>query len=385
MAGAYILGIESSCDETAASVVFAGERVVSNVVFSQIAAHQPYGGVVPELASREHLKAIVPVVRKALADAGKTYQSIDALAVTQGPGLAGALLVGIGYAKALAFALDKPLIAVNHLEGHIHAVLLEERQQNNREMNFPVLALVVSGGHTHLYLAEQREEHWSYQNIGHTRDDAAGEAFDKVAKLLGLGYPGGPIIDKLSTHGDATAINFPPSQLKHRDRRDVKEKDSSAQAAEPRFDFSYSGIKTAVLRYVEVHDMKASIDARRKALAGIEKPKLEDYLLHSDGKTLNLMASFQRALVGDLVAKTLAAARACNAATLFVTGGVAANHELRQRFEQDAAMEGVPVYFPSRPLSTDNAAMIAAAAYPKFLARDFADMDFSAEAGMVLG
>ena len=160
MAGAYILGIESSCDETAASVVYAGERVVSNVVFSQIAAHQPYGGVVPELASREHLKAIVPVVRKALADAGQTYQSIDALAVTQGPGLAGALLVGIGYAKALAFALDKPLIAVNHLEGHIHAVLLEERQKNNREMSFPVLAFVVSGGHTHLYLAEQREEHW---------------------------------------------------------------------------------------------------------------------------------------------------------------------------------------------------------------------------------
>ncbi len=390
MAGAYILGIESSCDETAASVVYSGERVVSNVVFSQIAAHQPYGGVVPELASREHLKAIVPVVRKALADAGHTYQSIDALAVTRGPGLAGALLVGIGYAKALSFALDKPLIAVNHLEGHIHAVLLEERQKNNREMNFPVLALVVSGGHTHLYLAEQREEHWSYQNIGHTRDDAAGEAFDKVAKLLGLGYPGGPIIDKLSTHGDPTAVNFPPSQLKHPDRRDVKErnakeKDRSDAPAEPRFDFSYSGIKTAVLRYVEVHDMKSSIDARRKALAGIEEPKLEDYLLHCDRKTLNLVGSFQRALVGDLVTKTLTAARACNAATLFVTGGVAANNELRQRFEQDAAMEGLPVYFPSRPLSTDNAAMIAAAAYPKFLARDFAGMDFSAEAGMVLG
>jgi N6-L-threonylcarbamoyladenine synthase len=381
MAGAYILGIESSCDETAASVVYAGEKVISNIVFSQIVAHQPYGGVVPELASREHLKAIVPVVRKALADAGQTYQSIDALAVTQGPGLAGALLVGIGYAKALAFALDKPLIAVNHLEGHIHAVLLEERQQANREMNFPVLALVVSGGHTHLYLAEQHGEHWSYQNIGHTRDDAAGEAFDKVAKLLALGYPGGPVIDKLSTHGDPTAVKFPPAQLKHRDR---KEKDTSGEGR-PRFDFSYSGIKTAVLRYVEVHDMKASIEARRKVLASIEKPKLEDYLLHCDRKTLNLVASFQRALVSDLVAKTLAAARACNVATLFVTGGVAANNELRQRFEQDAAMEGLPVFFPSRPLSTDNAAMIAAAAYPKFLAHDFAAMDFSAEAGMVLG
>jgi tRNA N6-adenosine threonylcarbamoyltransferase len=379
MAGAYILGIESSCDETAASVVYAGERVVSNVIFSQIDAHQPYGGVVPELASREHLKAIVPVVRKALADAGQTYQSIDALAVTQGPGLAGALLVGIGYAKALAFALDKPLIAVNHLEGHIHAVLLEERQKNNREMNFPVLALVVSGGHTHLYLAEQRDEHWSYQNIGHTRDDAAGEAFDKVAKLLGLGYPGGPIIDRLSTHGDSTAVKFPPAQLKHRDR-----KDRSDDTEGPRFDFSYSGIKTAVLRYVEVHEMRTSIEARRKALSTIAKPRLEDYLLHCDRKTLDLVASFQRALVGDLVMKTLAAARACNAATLFVTGGVAANNELRQRFEQDAAMEGLPVYFPSRPLSTDNAAMIAAAAYPKLLAREFAAMDFSAEAGMAL-
>src|SRR6476659_6829054 len=219
MAGAYILGIESSCDETAASVVYAGEKVVSNVIFSQIAAHQPYGGVVPELASREHLKAIVPVVRKALADAGHTYQSIDALAVTQGPGLAGALLVGISYAKALAFALEKPLIAVNHLEGHIHAVLLEERQKGNRELLFPVLALVVSGGHTHLYLAELRGESWSYENIGHARDDAAGEAFDKVAKLLGLGYPGGPVIDRLSTHGDPQAVKFATTQIKHPDRR----------------------------------------------------------------------------------------------------------------------------------------------------------------------
>ena len=175
----FILGIESSCDETAAAVVRSGEEVISNVVFSQIATHQPYGGVVPELASREHLRAIVPVVRKALAEAGQTYQSIDALAVTQGPGLAGALLVGISYAKALAFALDKPLIAVNHLEGHIHAVLLEERQKGNHEIAFPVLALVVSGGHTHLYLAEEKNTGWSYQNIGHTRDDAAGEALTR--------------------------------------------------------------------------------------------------------------------------------------------------------------------------------------------------------------
>src|ERR1700732_3472386 len=219
MPDAYILGIESSCDETAAAVVRSGEQLISNVVASQIATHQPYGGVVPELASREHLRAIVPVVRQALAEAKHTYDSVDAIAVTQGPGLAGALLVGISYAKALAFALDKPLIAVNHLEGHIHAVLLElrqnkERQKGDRELQFPVLALVVSGGHTHLYLASQNADSWTYENIGHTRDDAAGEAFDKVAKLLGLGYPGGPVIDRLSPHGDADAVRFPPAQIK---------------------------------------------------------------------------------------------------------------------------------------------------------------------------
>ena len=382
MSSAHILGIESSCDETAAAVVRAGEQIVSNVVFSQIATHQPYGGVVPELASREHLRAIVPVVRKALAGAGQTYQSLDALAVTQGPGLAGALLVGISYAKALAFALDKPLIAVNHLEGHIHAVLLEERQKGNHQVNFPLLALVVSGGHTHLYLAQQRADAWSYQNIGHTRDDAAGEAFDKVAKLLGLGYPGGPVIDKLSGHGDPTAVLFPPSQIKHPDRRDKR--NASEPGDHPRFDFSYSGIKTAVLRYVETHNLQASIAARRNALAAIPRPQVEDYLAHADQQALDLVASFQRAMVEDLVGKTLAAAQAYDIATLFVTGGVAANQELRRRFEHQAAVQGLPVFFPSRPLSTDNAAMIAAAAYPKFLAGDFAPMDFSADAGMAL-
>ena len=379
MADTYILGIESSCDETAAAVVCSGERIASNVVFSQIATHQPYGGVVPELASREHLRAIVPVVRKALTDAGRTYNSIDALAVTQGPGLAGALLVGISYAKALAFALDKPLIAVNHLEGHIHAVLLEERQKGNYQINFPVLALVVSGGHTHLYRAEARGNSWSYENIGQTRDDAAGEAFDKVAKLLGLGYPGGPIIDRLSGHGNPRAVQFTLSQIKHRDRRS---RPSGKDL--PRFDFSYSGIKTAVLRYVETHQMQASIAARQKSLAAIAKPSLEDYLKHCDQQTLDLIASFQHAMVSDLVGKTLVAARAYDAATLFVTGGVAANNELRLSFERDAGRQGVAVYFPSRPLSTDNAAMIAAAAYPKFLAKEFAAMDFSAEAGMAL-
>jgi len=385
MPDAYILGIESSCDETAAAIVRSGEKLISNVVASQIATHQPYGGVVPELASREHLRAIVPAVRQALAEAQQTYESLDAIAVTRGPGLAGALLVGISYAKALAFALDKPLIAVNHLEGHIHAVLLEERQKGNHSLQFPVLALVVSGGHTHLYLAAQQGNSWTYDNIGHTRDDAAGEAFDKIAKLLGLGYPGGPVIDRLAPHGDPKAVKFPSAQIKHRDRRGRN--DGRAVAPDddrPRFDFSYSGIKTAILRYVETHGLRGSIDARRKALLSIPKPKLEDYLGNCDQFTLDLVASFQRAIVDDLVTRTLNAARAYNVATLFVTGGVAANKELRDTFEREGAKEGLPVYFPSRPLSTDNAAMIAAAAYPKFLAKDFAAMDFSAEPGLVL-
>jgi|KBSMisStaDraftv2_1062788.scaffolds.fasta_scaffold00287_25 N6-L-threonylcarbamoyladenine synthase len=391
MPDTFILGIESSCDETAAAVVRSGEQMISNVVASQIATHQPYGGVVPELASREHLRAIVPVVKQALAEAGKTFETIDALAVTQGPGLAGSLLVGISYAKALAYALDKPLIAVNHLEGHIHAVLLEERQKGNRELQFPILALVVSGGHTHLYLAGQNGDGWGYENIGHTRDDAAGEAFDKAAKLLGLGYPGGPVIDRLSKHGDAHAVKFPSSQIKHPDRRISVGSPHASKISQhlrsdhrPRFDFSYSGIKTAVLRYVGTQNMAAAIDERRKAFSRIAKPKLEDYLANCDQQTLDLVASFQRAVVADLVGKTLAAAREYDVATLFVTGGVAANGELRETFEREAAEQGLPVLFPSRPLSTDNAAMIAAAAYPKFVARQLAPMDFSAEAGMAL-
>ena len=363
MGSAYILGIESSCDETAAAVVRSGEELISNVVYSQIATHQPYGGVVPELASREHLRAIVPVVRKALEDAGKTYETIDAIAVTQGPGLAGALLVGLSYAKALAYAADKPLIAVNHLEGHIHAVLLEERQHGQHELQFPVLALVVSGGHTHLYLAERNDAGWTYRNIGHTRDDAAGEAFDKVAKLLELGYPGGPVIDFLAQHGNPDGVKFPFAQIKHRDRNPQNRHASD----EHRTDFSYSGIKTAVLRYVEVHDMAESIRRRREAISAIARPTLQDYLAACDRQTLDLVASFQRAVVDDLVSKTLAASVEHGVATLLVTGGVAANSELRRTFEKRATEEGVAVFFPSRKLSTDNAAMIAAAAYPRFL------------------
>jgi N6-L-threonylcarbamoyladenine synthase len=392
MADTYILGIESSCDETAAAVVRSGEQVVSNVVSSQVKVHAPYGGVVPELASREHLRNIVPVVREALEKAGKTYESVDALAVTRGPGLAGALLVGVSFAKAIGYATGKPLIAVNHLEGHIHAVLLEHRQtqplrskdgsEKDRtpgagEIEFPVLALVVSGGHTHLYLAASHENSWTYRNIGRTRDDAAGEAFDKVAKLLGLGYPGGPVIDRLAKHGDARAVKFPPSQIKGKDRA-VRE----GRAAQTEFDFSFSGIKTAVLRYVETHGMKPRIEERQRKLA--HSAKFDDVLAACDRETLDLVASFQRTVVRDLVEKTLDAAAACEVRSLFITGGVAANSELRETFERDAAQQGLPVYFPSRPLSTDNAAMIAAAAYPKWLAKEFAAADLSAEAGLQL-
>jgi N6-L-threonylcarbamoyladenine synthase len=372
-----ILGIETSCDETAAAVVRSGEQQLSSVVSSQIATHRPYGGVVPELASREHLRAIVPVVRQALAEAGHSYQSIDAVAVTQGPGLAGALLVGISFAKALTYALNKPLITVNHLEGHIHAVLLDEKQKGPFALSFPVLALVVSGGHTHLFLAEESDHGWKYQNIGRTRDDAAGEAYDKVAKLLGLGYPGGPVIDTLAKSGNPRAVKFGLTQITHPNRGTPRQEQTA-------YDFSFSGIKTAVLRYVQIEEMGAAVEARRQALAKIARPKAADILPLCDRKTLDLIASFQRAVVDDLVAKTLAAVRESRAQTLFVTGGVAANSELRETFEREAAQEGVPVFFPSRQLSTDNAAMIAAAAYPKFLARDFAAAEFSAEASLAL-
>ncbi|MGE5112256.1 MAG: tRNA (adenosine(37)-N6)-threonylcarbamoyltransferase complex transferase subunit TsaD [Acidobacteriaceae bacterium] len=389
MSAPYILGIESSCDETSAAVVRGGAELISNVVASQIATHKPYGGVVPELASREHLRNIVPVVRQALAEAGKPAEEIDAIAVTRGPGLAGALLVGVSYAKALAFALDKPLIAVNHIEGHIHAVLLEQRQSGNHELEFPVLSLVVSGGHTHLYLAEREDDGWKYQNIGHTRDDAAGEAFDKVAKLLGLGYPGGPIIDRLAKHGDPTAVKFGLVQIKHRDRNEaararIQGTRVNVERELPRYDFSYSGIKTAVLRYTETHRMADAIEARRRALLDIPTPTLDDYLRLCDRTTLDLVASFQRAMVEDLVGKTLPAALDNEVATLLVTGGVAANSELRATFEREASAAGIKVYFPSRPLSTDNAAMIAAAAYSKWLARDFAGEQLSAEASLAL-
>ena len=362
------------------AVVRSGEEVVSSVVYSQIATHQPYGGVVPELASREHLRAIVPVVRKALDDAGKNYDTIDALAVTKGPGLAGALLVGLSYAKALSYATEKPLNGVNNLEGHIHAVLLQERQNGHHGLEFPVLALVVSGGHTHLFLAQKKNAAWTYHDVGHTRDDAAGEAFDKVAKLLELGYPGGPIIDFLARHGNPQAVKFPFAQIKHRDRNPQ----NRYPEGEQRVDFSYSGIKTAVLRYVETHNLRESIERRKAVLHGMTVPTPADVLAACDPQTLDLVASFQRAVVNDLTRRRDRAEH--NAATILVTGGVAANSELREAFERRGQEEGLPVYFPSRKLSTGTMPpAIAAAAYPKrFLAGEFAEAELSADAGLRL-
>jgi N6-L-threonylcarbamoyladenine synthase len=375
--GGRILGIESSCDETAAAVVRRGAEVLSNAVASQIRTHAPYGGVVPELASREHLQNIVPVVRAALAQAGCGFQDMEAIAVTEGPGLAGALLVGLMYAKGLAFALDRPLIAVNHLEGHIHAVLMQAQQQEI-QLPQPILALVVSGGHTHLYVAREIEGSWQYQNVGKTVDDAAGEAFDKVSKLLGLRYPGGPWIDALAAHGNPRAFPFGPIQVKQKPYRP----DGTLR---PRFLFSFSGLKTAVLRVVQLREMSGRIENRRQALAAIPGAGPREAAALCDSETLDLIASFQRAVVDDLARKTFAAAESFNCGSIVVSGGVAANRELRRRFATEGEKHGLPVAFPTLELSTDNAAMIAAAAWPKFIVGDFAAERVSAEPSLVLG
>jgi N6-L-threonylcarbamoyladenine synthase len=414
-----ILGIESSCDETAAAVVERGARTLSSVVASQIATHARYGGVVPELASREHLRAIVPVVRGALIEAGITLGDLDAIAVTAGPGLAGALLVGITYAKALAFAQGLPLIAVNHLEGHIHAVLLNERclpHGHDSLDDEPALALVVSGGHTHLYLARPahgaKNQTWSYSLVGRTVDDAAGEAYDKVAKLLGFGYPGGPWIDTLARFGNPKAVPFSFSQIKTKVHlRGMAPRTKAALTApiaelDPRLMFSFSGIKTAVLRYVELNDLRGEAQARaarlfspsischpeRSAaeskdllLASRPPQSKEEALALCDQRVLDLVASFQRAVVGDLMKKSFAAAESLGARRILVTGGVAANRELRARFSSEAERRGLRVAFPTLALSTDNAAMIAAAAWPRFLSGDFAQDSLSADPSLALG
>jgi N6-L-threonylcarbamoyladenine synthase len=411
-----ILGIESSCDETAAAVVERGARTLSSVVASQIATHARYGGVVPELASREHLRAIVPVVRAALAEAGIGLADLDAIAVTAGPGLAGALLVGVTYAKALAFAQGLPLIAVNHLEGHIHAVLLHELEaepqalrlpfatlrvaqddcSNRRLSEEPALALVVSGGHTHLFLARPAHGAWSYSLVGRTVDDAAGEAFDKVAKLLGFGYPGGPWIDALARFGNPKAVPFAFSQIKTKAHlagktpRTKGARTAPIAGLDPHLLFSFSGIKTAVLRYVELHGLRDEAQARAQRLfaphADAHPPQSkEEALALAPQQVLDLIASFQCAVMGDLMKKSFAAAEAVGARRILVTGGVAANRELRARFSAEAARRGVRVAFPTLALSTDNAAMIAAAAWPHFQAGEFAADSLSGDPSLALG
>lgn len=412
-----ILGIETSCDETAAAVVERGAHTLGSVVASQIATHARYGGVVPELASREHLRAIVPVVRAALAESGVSFADLDAIAVTSGPGLAGALLVGITYAKALAFARGLPLIAVNHLEGHIHAVLLNEREERGQESDAKdrglprirqeaaeglehgrddedaqSLALVVSGGHTHLYRAQPAHGVWQYTLVGRTLDDAAGEAYDKIAKLLGFAYPGGPWIDALARFGNSQAVPFSFAQIKAKVHLAGKVPRTKAATSapiadlDPHFLFSFSGIKTAVLRYVELHGLRAEAEARAQRIAGHLKPPQtrEEALAFCPQATLDLIASFQHAVVGDLMKKTFAAAETLGAERILVTGGVAANRELRERFSAEAARRGLRIAFPTLALSTDNAAMIAAAAWPRLQAGEFAPADLSANPSLAL-
>jgi len=347
-----ILGIESSCDETAAAVVEDGSRILSTIVSSQIATHAKYGGVVPELASREHLRAIVPVVRLALRESSTSLDGLSAIAVTQGPGLVGSLLVGMTYAKSLAMVHKLPLIAVNHIEGHIHAVV------SQNPVALPALALIVSGGHTHLY---EVRDGFLYRLLGKTRDDAAGEAFDKVAKLLGFGYPGGPVIDALAPFGDPQAVRFTMAKMKGNT-----------------LDFSFSGIKTAVLRWVEARRIEDEI-ARRRALPN---PTIEELRAATPQATLDLLASFQRTVIDELLRRAIRSAEEIGARGMIISGGVACNSGLRAAAQ--ASRLPYPVFFPTPGLSTDNAAMIAAAAFPKFARREFADATLKADANLQL-
>jgi N6-L-threonylcarbamoyladenine synthase len=313
-----VLAIETSCDDTGAAVVLDGRKILSNVVSSQIPIHQKYGGVVPELASRKHIESITPIVTEALEMATVTLREIDGIAVTQGPGLVGSLLVGLSFAKSLSFATGLPLVGVNHVEAHLSAIFLEEKPPK-----FPFIGLVVSGGHTSLF---RMDGFGKYKRLGQTRDDAAGEAFDKVAKLLGLGYPGGPIIDELSKAGDPKAIRFPRASLG---------KDS--------LDFSFSGLKTAVVNYVKSHP-----------------EPVEGY---SENLIRDIVSSFQEAVVEVLVKKTLRAAQHQGLKRIVLSGGVAANRRLRERMKEEASEEKIKVYIPSPPFCTDNAAMVGVVGY----------------------
>ena len=369
-----ILGIESSCDETAAAVVADGRDILSSIVASQVDVHRKYGGVVPELASREHLRQIVPVVREALAQAGMKLGEVDAIGVTQGPGLVGALLVGITYGKTLAESLGKPLVPVNHLEGHVHAVFLEAHKAG-RVPELPAVCLIVSGGHTVLYEvsadpgAPVASALFRYRKLGQTRDDAAGEAYDKVAKLLALGYPGGPILDRL-----AAAADLAPAPVKF----------SPTKTRGNPLDFSFSGLKTAVLYHLREHEeYSGEIHERQKALARGER-KFDQLFPLCSKTTLGLVREFQNAVIRDLVDRTMAAADELGVESILVSGGVAANSQLRTTFQERATSAGIEVFFPSRALSTDNAAMIAAAAYSRLRAGLLADLMLNADPSLSL-
>ena len=342
-----ILGIESSCDETAAAVIADGTEVLSNVIYSQIATHKQYGGVVPELASREHLEKIEGVVDEALKTAGVTYAELGGIAVTQGPGLVGSLLVGINFAKAVAFATGKPIVGVNHIEGHVYSTAFEFPAPE-----YPALALVVSGGHTNLFLIPEPEK---YKLVARTRDDAAGEAFDKVSKLIGLGYPGGPVIDRLAKLGNKRAIIFPLAE--------IKEKDGSGLS----LDFSFSGLKTAVLRHVREHQIEPVTDPANPG-----------------EQILDLCASFQNAVVRALVRSLRKASERFKPRTILLAGGVACNSELRAAVQKLADELKIPAYIPSPIYTTDNAAMIAAAGYPKLLRGEHLPWDASADVSLRL-
>jgi N6-L-threonylcarbamoyladenine synthase len=352
-----IIGIETSCDETAAAVVEeTGDRqrpwrLRSSVVASQMALHREWGGIVPELSARQHIRDICGVVESALADAAAS--SIDAIGVTHGPGLVGSLLVGVSFAKSLAWARKVPLVPVHHLAGHIESLTLE-----NGEPPLPAVVLVVSGGHTSLYRVATPGR---YELLGRTRDDAAGEAYDKVAKLLGLGYPGGPMIDQRAAHGDERAVPFPKTRITHADR--------NAPDVPGSRDFSFSGLKTSVLRHVML---------RRTALALGEREPLPEKEID------DICASFQRVVVETLVDRLFDAARWYGARSVGVAGGVSANSRLRAESRKRGEMRGVPVFIPSVSLSTDNAAMIAAAGLRNYRAGVTADWDLSAEAGLAL-
>lgn len=333
----YILAIESSCDETAAAVIKNGREVLSNVIYSQIALHTEYGGVVPEIASRKHIEKINQVIEQALADAGMKLNELSAIAVTYGPGLVGALLVGVSAAKAISFASGIPLIGVHHIEGHISANFIE-----NKDLEPPFVCLVVSGGHSHLVVVKDYGE---YEILGRTRDDAAGEAFDKVARAIGLGYPGGPKIDKVSREGNPNAIHFP-----------------RARVADSEYDFSFSGLKSAVLNYLNSCQMKG-----------------EEIVI------ADVAASFQKAVVDVLVEHSMAAVKQCGLTKFAVAGGVASNSTLRSCLAQACLKEGISFYHPSPIFCTDNAAMIGAAAYYEYRKGVRHGFDLNAVPGLKLG